>query len=132
MEQNLQKLFKQSSYIPESRLSDDIWSVIESKNNNIAKWKNFGYISLSIVSLSGSVFSIKSLIGEFIKLGFFDYLSLAFSDSGVIATYWKEYVLTLANALPVMSLILSFFLLFVLFVSVQRMSFQSKGRLLIA
>lgn len=132
MEQNLQKLFKQSSYIPESRLSDDIWSVIESKNNNITKWKNFGYISLSIVSLSGSVFSIKSLIGEFIKLGFFDYLSLAFSDSGVIATYWKEYVLTLANALPVMSLILSFFLLFVLFVSVQRMSFQSKGRLLIA
>jgi hypothetical protein len=132
VEQNLQKLFKQSSYHPESRLSGDVWHVIESKNTHINKWKTFGYISLIILSLSGSIFSIKSLIEQFAKLGFFDYLSLAFSDSGVIATYWKEYVLTLANSLPVMSLILSFFLLFVLFISIQRMSFQIKNKLLVA
>ena len=132
MEQNLQKLFKQSSYHPENRLSGDVWHVIESKNSHITKWKTFSYISLIILSLSGSIFSIKSLFEQFTKLGFFDYLSLAFSDSGVIATYWKEYVLTLANSLPVMSLILSFFLLFVLFISIQRISFQIKNRLVVA
>ncbi len=132
MEQNLQKLFKQSSYTPESRLSGDIWSVIEYKSNRIAKFKKYSYMFLSVLSLSGSVFSIKSLIEQFTKLGFFDYLSLVFSDSGVIATYWKEYTLTLVNSLPVISIMISLFLLFVLFISIQKMSHQFKSKLLIA
>jgi len=131
VEQNLQKLFKQSSYHPESRLSDDIWNVIESKNTHITRLKKFGYMSLGILSLSGSIFSIKGLIEQFTKLGFFDYLSLVFSDSGVIATYWKEYILTLVDSLPVMSLVLSFFLLFVLFISIERVSYQFKNKLLV-
>ncbi|MFA6514921.1 MAG: hypothetical protein WCT42_01495 [Candidatus Paceibacterota bacterium] len=132
MEQNLQKLFKQAAYHPESRLSGDVWTAIEVKKAQITKRKKFGYLSLSVLSLSGSVFSIKSLIGELIRLGFFDYFSLAFSDSGVIATYWKEYTLSLADSLPVASLALSFFLLFVLFISIRRASYQFKNKLSIA
>jgi len=132
VEQNLQKLFKNASYLPESRLGDDIWSVIESKNKRITKMKTFGYTFLCVLSLFGSVFSIKSLIEQFTKLGFFEYLSLAFSDSGVLATYWKEYTLTLVNSLPLFSLVLSFSLLFVLFISIQRASYQFKSRLLIS
>lgn len=131
MEQNLQKLFKNASYQPESRLSVDVWNVIESKNTQIIKWKTFGYLGMSVLSLSGSVFSIKGLIEQFTRLGFFDYLSLIFSDGVSIAKYWKEYTLTLANSLPVVSLILSFFLLFILFVSIRRVSYQLKNRLLI-
>jgi len=132
VEKNLQKLFKQSLYQPESRLSDDIWRVIENKNIKISKYKKFGYLGVSILSLSGSVFSIKTLIEQSSRFGFYDYLSLAFSDSGVIATYWKEYILTLANSLPVVSAIFSFALLFVLFVSIRRASFLFKNKLLVA
>ncbi len=132
MEQDLQKLFKQASYVPESRLSGDVFSLIMSKESKITKWKSFGYLGLSVLSLSGSVFSIKSLIVESTRLGFFEYLSLAFSDSGVIAMYWKEYTLSLADSLPVASLALSFFLLFVLFISIRKVSYQFKNKLLIA
>jgi len=131
VEQNLQKLFQKSKYIPESRLSGDIWSTIEYKNTRITKIKKFGYLGLSAFSLLGSIFSIKELIGQFTKFGFFDYLSLIFSDSGTLATYWREYILTLVNSLPVLSLILSFFLLFVLFISIQRASYQFKNKLLL-
>ena len=131
MEENLQKIFKKASLHPESRLSGDIWSLIESKNTQIIKWKTFGYLSLSILSLSGSVLSIKSLIEELSNLGFYDYLSLAFSDSGVIATYWKEYTLSLVDSLPIASLIVTFFLIFVLFISIRRVSCQFKNKLLI-
>lgn len=130
MEQNLQKLFKEASYQPESRLSSDVWSSIEYKSAQITKWKTFGYLGLSILSLSGSVFSIKSLIEQAIQLGFFNYFSLAFSDSGAIATYWKEYTLSLADSLPVVSLALSFFLLFILFISIRNISYQFKNKLL--
>jgi hypothetical protein len=131
VEENLQKIFKKASFRPESRLSGDIWSLIESKNTQIIKWKTFGYLSLVILSLSGSVLSIKSLIEELSNLGFYDYLSLAFSDSGVIATYWKEYTLSLVDSLPVASLIITFFLIFILFISIQRISYQFKNKLLI-
>jgi hypothetical protein len=57
---------------------------------------------------------------------------LAFSDSGVIATYWKEYTLSLADSLPFASLALSFFLLFILFISIRKVSYQFKNKLLIA
>ena len=132
MEQNLQKLFKNATYSPEGRLSGDIWNAIEYKNAQITKWKRFGYLGASVLSLFGSAFSIKSLIAEFSRLGFYDYLSLAFSDSGVIATYWKEYTLSLVDSLPIASLAVLFFLLFVLFISIRRASYQFKNRLLIS
>jgi len=132
VEQNLQKLFKRASYEPESRLSDEVWGLIENKKRRITKWKVFGYSGLSILSLVGSVFSIKILVEQFIRLGFFDYLSLVFSDSSVITIYWKEYTLTLADSLPFASLGVSLFFLFLLFVFINRTSCQFKNRLLIA
>lgn len=132
MEKNLQKLFKQASYTPESRLSGDIWKVIEYKKNHISKINLLKYMILGVLSLSGSIFSIKILIEQLSKLGFFDYLSLVFSDSGIIVTYWKEYIMTLAESLPIFSLNLSFFLLFILFISIRKMSYQFKQKLLLA
>lgn len=130
VEQNLQKLFKQALYEPESRLSGEIWRLIENRNHQIAKWKVFGYSGLSLLSLVGSIFSIKILVEQFIRLGFFDYLSLLFSDGNVIATYWKEYTLTLADSLPFASFGLSLFLLFILFVSIKKVSYQFNNRLI--
>lgn len=132
MEQDLQKIFKQAKYHPEGRLSGDVWATIELRNAHIAKWKKYSYMSLSVLSLFGSVFSIKSLIARSTQLGFFEYLSLAFSDSGVIAKYWREYTLSLADSLPVASLAITLFLLFVLFVSIKRASYQFKTKLLIS
>lgn len=130
MEQNLQKLFKSVKYHPESRLSVDIWNLIESKDKKIIKMKIVGYFSISLLSLFGSIFSIKNLISESIRLGFYEYFSLIFSDSGFIAKYWKEYTLSLVDSLPILSLVLSFFLLFILSISVRRISFQFKNKLL--
>ena len=129
MEQNIQKVFKNATYIPEDRLREDIWRVIEAKNAQIIKWKKLSYMSLSVLSLFGSAFSIKVLIERSTSLGFFKYFSLVFSDSGVIALYWKEYILSLADSLPVASLITTLFLLFVLFISIRRASYQFKSKL---
>ena len=116
MEQDLQKLFKKAVYHPECRLSDDVCRAILAKRKKIIRRNTSIYVLLIVSSLSGSILSIRDLITESSKLGFYKYLSLVFSDGGVIATYWKEYMLTLADSLPVMNLIVSFALLFVLFI----------------
>lgn len=132
MEQNLQKLFKSATYQPEGRLSSDIWLSLEAKSNKINQYKKIGYLSLGILSLSGSVFSINSLIVGLKQLGFFNYLSLIFSDGGLIATYWKEYTLSLVDSMPIASLIISLFFLFILFISIERTFSQFKNKILIA
>lgn len=132
MEQDLQKLFKKAVYHPECRLSDDVCCAILAKRKNIIRRNTSVYVLLIVSSLSGSIFSIRDLITESSKLGFYKYLSLVFSDGGVIATYWKEYMLTLADSLPVMNLIVSFALLFVLFISLKKASSIFKNGLKLA
>jgi len=132
MEKNLQQLFKNARYNPKSHLSDNIYRAIELKNSRIIRIKMFNYLGLGVLSLSGSVFSVIDLVKQSSQLGFYQYLSLAFSDSGVIATYWREYTLSLIDSLPIVSLALSFFLLFTLFVSIRNISYQFKNKLLIA
>lgn len=133
VEQNLQKAFKQSSYLPTNHLSNDIWIAIEHKNNQAAKRKTLGYFSLGFLSLLGSIFSIKFLIEQFIRLGFFDYLALAFSDGSVMATYWREYTGTLVDSLPTANLGLSLVLMLVLFISIKKgVFYQSKRQVLLA
>jgi len=127
---DLKEIFNMAKYHSESRLSGDIWQVIKLKKDRMTSWKIIGYSSLSILSLSGSAISIKSLIEESNKLGFFKYFSLAFSDSGIIATYWREYTLSLVDSLPVISIIISLFLVFVLLLSIERLFSQLKNKLL--
>jgi len=128
VEQNLHKLFKPSSDNKESKLSSDIWNVIESKTTHMTKQKTLFYLSIGAMSLVGTIFSVKSLIEEFLRLGFFNYLSLIFSDIGVITTYWREYTLTLMDSLPVTSLIILFSLLFILFISIRRVSYKFRRK----
>jgi hypothetical protein len=132
MEKNLQQLFKNARYNPKSHLSGNIYRAIELKNSRIIRIKMFSYLGLGVLSLSGSVFSVIDLVKQSSQLGFYQYLSLAFSDSGVIATYWREYTLSLIDSLPIVSLALSFFLLFTLFISIRNISYQFKNKLLIA
>ena len=129
MDDYIKKLFKNSIYLPESRLSDDIWAVVKAKNAKTLRVKKLGYFSLGVLSLSGSILSIKMLIEQFIQLGFFKYLSLIFSDGGIIATYWKEYTLSLIDSLPIASLAVFLFFLFMLVISINKISYQYKNKL---
>lgn len=126
MGNNLHEIFKSASYQPESRLSADVWSAIEARSAKRAKIKTFGYSLVGIVSLFGSILSIRSLISESIKLGFYNYFSLIFRDGGILATYWREYTLTLVDSLPIATLGLSLALLFVLFISIRNVSYSLK------
>lgn len=128
MEEGLKKVFQNSIYFPEGRLSEDIWITIKKKNDQIIKVKKIGYMSLSILSLSGCVLSVKNLIEHSVRLGFWDYVSLVFSDGLKIIKYWKEFSLSLIHSLPATSLILTLILIFLLLSSVRGLSYQFKNK----
>lgn len=44
--------------------------------------------------------------GQLYASGFYEYLSLAFSDRTLVLTYWREFVLSLVESLPSLALVL--------------------------
>lgn len=128
----IKKAFQNASYHPESRLSDDIWCVINKKRKNNIKIKFWIYSILVFLSLGGIVPTFKTLLSQLSNSGFYQYLSLASSDSSIIASYWKEFVLSLISTLPYASLVLSIFLLFMLFISIRKVLEQFRSQLLVA
>jgi len=133
MDSDLIKAFQKAKYHPESRLSDDILLFIrirQARKNNIKFWI---YSSTGVVSFVGLFFSIKLLIADFIQSGFYEYLSLVFSDSKALS-YWKEITLSITESLPMTNLIISLSLVFIFLLSLRFMArnIRLRPKLLIA
>jgi hypothetical protein len=128
VKKDLNTLFKQAIYYPENRLSDDIFLSISNQEAKSRRVKLWIYSSAIVLSLAGLIPVIIDLLSQFANSGFYEYLSLALLSSGSISSYWKEFILSLADSLPVMSLTLSFLLLFILFISARLIMRQFKFR----
>ncbi len=75
---------------------------------------------VDILALSGLVASVIYLSSLFAKSGFIQYLSLIVSDGGLLFSYWRELVLSLAESLPVLGLIAFLFIITVLVWSIAK------------
>lgn len=60
-----------------------------------------------IFSLIVLVPAIKLLANDFINSGFYNYITLIWSDKTIITTYWKDFTLSLLESLPVTSIMLT-------------------------
>lgn len=60
-----------------------------------------------------------NMFGRLQDSGFLNYLALFFTDTSVVATYWKEFSLSLVEAVPFFELTLVLFLVMSLFVSLK-------------
>lgn len=132
MDENLSKLLKQAKNHPGTGLPDDIWHSIQTKQTKSLKIQSLVYGIAGILSLGGFVFMSIYVVKEFISSGFFQYVSVAFSGGGLFATYWKEYLLTLADSLPVASLGAMLFLLVSMLISFRKVVHQFKNKLLVS
>ena len=132
MENNLSKLMKNAYTEPESRLSSDIWRSIQIKQAKSLKIQSLVYGIAGILSLGGFVFMSISVVKEFVASGFFQYVSVAFGSNGLFMVYWKEYLLSLADSLPVASLGTMLFLLVSMLVSFRKVVRQFKNQLLVS
>lgn len=125
MEKDLNSLFKKITLEPNISLKDRVFEAIYLRKKKIAHQKTLVYLGSSFVFLIGSIFSFQFLIKGLKSFGFFEYVSLIFSDGSALSLIWKDYLLTLVDSLPVVSLGLSLFLLFLLFVSIKKVSYYN-------
>ncbi len=118
MDNNLNNIFKKAIYIPENRLSNDILLAISDKDRKNAHIKLWVNSTIGVFSFVGFFPAFKLLLSDFAQSGFYQYLSLVFSD-GHITSYWKEIILSITESIPMISLTLSLALVFIFILSLR-------------
>ena len=102
---------------PREGLLGFILASIENEKRRLAKIRLLYASATGILSIATLVPMTIYFINQFWQSGFYQYLSLVFSNGGLVATYWKELLLSLAESLPVLSIMAVLILVLVLLTS---------------
>lgn len=119
MQERLKKVFLKAIYTPEKSLADQIWHAIALHNKRITRLKIWTFSLTGSASLLFFIPMLKILLNDFTRSGFYEYLSLAFSNGGSLIAYWKDFLSLLAESLPVISIISTLTLVFIFFLSLK-------------
>ncbi|MEI6042421.1 MAG: hypothetical protein WCQ00_02535 [bacterium] len=99
----LEEMDKQVISAPYDLANRIIFSIDEKAKQN-AKYKALGLSFVSMISFFVSIPIIAQIITSFTQSGFYNYVSIIFSDSDVAMVYWKEIVMSLAESLPIIGI----------------------------
>lgn len=124
MDEKLRKLFLEQTYAPEAELKNKAWQAIVRREKRINNFKLWFFSSISFLSTVGLYSMLQILFHDLAQSGIYQYISLAFSDTGSVVTFWKEFAFSIADALPIVSITLSLSLLFTFFLAVRYTSKQ--------
>lgn len=124
MQNKLTKIFQKARHESDPGLASGIWLTITMREKRMARYKLWAFALTGLASFEGLVPAFKILLGDFARSGFYEYFSLIFSNSGSILSYWKEFVFSLAESLPTMSIILTLSLVFILILSLKNLTKQ--------
>ncbi|HEY5383157.1 MAG TPA: hypothetical protein VIJ88_01215 [Candidatus Paceibacterota bacterium] len=78
------------------------------------------FSALAICSGAALVPAMQYAAGQFYASGFYDYLTLIFSDRSLVLTYWQQFSLSLVESLPSLALLLLLPIIFLLAYSMRR------------
>lgn len=91
---------------PPAELENIIFTRIREEARRSARMRFIGTTLLSLGSFISLIPSFMYFMQNIRTSGFYDYLSLFFSDTATLASYWKEFSLSLAESLPFFALTL--------------------------
>ena len=105
MNNNYEKLFQKLEQIePSEQLRSRIMSSIRLEARRFARIRLAFFGTAAMVSLAGMIPSFQYAAREFYQSGFYEYLSLLFSDSGAVISSWKTFAFSLAETMPLAEL----------------------------
>lgn len=91
--------------------------------------KKYLAVSFAVASASavGLVFSIQYIAQAISQSSFYQYLSLLFSDSDIVLSYWKSFAMSLVESMPFFAVTLVLFAVVALMMSI-RVLIKNSGR----
>lgn len=79
------------------------------------------FVSTIVVPSSavGIWFAVSYMTQEFYQSSFYNYFSLLFSDTDIILVYWQQFVLSLAESVPLIGVTVSLVVIAIFLVSIR-------------
>jgi hypothetical protein len=107
MQNKYKKLFGYINLIePPKGLGGRIMNIINVEEKRLARIRAWAFGSSTVASFGLSMWTVVYLIKSANESGFWQYLSLIFSENGAVLAYWRELSLALVESLPIASLII--------------------------
>jgi hypothetical protein len=119
MQANLKDIFQKAKYEPDENLAFSVWQTLITREKREAKFKLWSFSFIGIFSFVGLIPTFQTLLSNLSHSGFYEYFSLIFSDGGAMLNNSKEFSLSLAESLPIMSIIFTLSMIFVCFLSLK-------------
>ena len=99
----LNRIGREEMTLPSNLVSKIVLS-LDKKVSHDSKVKALGLSFVSFISFLISIPIISQIITSFTQSGFYNYISIIFSDSDVAFIYWKEILISLIESLPVLGI----------------------------
>ncbi len=117
-EESYKRFFEQLPEVaPPPGLNEAVLARIERTKKHSARRWCIGMSALAASSFAALIPAFRYAAEEGYRSGSYHYLSLLFSDSGVVLASWREFTLTLAESLPLLQASVFLGTLFVLLTS---------------
>ena len=105
MSKNIQQLFESSRADTLSPgLESRVLARLEKEKKSLARRNLFIFGAADVLSGAGLVLTLIYVANLFVTSGFYNYISLFWSDTGAIGVFWQEMLLSLVESLPVLGL----------------------------
>jgi hypothetical protein len=112
---------------PPAELQSKIMSRIGALSKlKVLKWKITIFATSSAVSAAAAVFAFVIFKNNLAETGFWQFLSLLFSDYQILAAYWQNYLMSLAESMPISSFVLLLMCIFIFCESVRLLANNAK------
>ena len=117
---DLGELIKNITVEPETGLNERIFKSINKKEKDLYQLKLVTFTIIGLSSLATLIPVIKIIINDFNNSGLYEYSSLIFSNTESILTLGKEYILIIAESMPILSITLTLSVLFIFILSIKK------------
>jgi len=106
---------------PPAGLLDAIILKINEKSLRMARIRFVFFTLLSLAALSAFIPAWQELRLEISQSGFLQFASLLFSDLGIVANYWQDFTMTMAESLPILGISAVLAAIFAFLISIKYM-----------
>ena len=113
-------------YQPSHELRESILSRIATEEHQRARRYLLASFTAATVSVAGIVFAGTYVVRAIYEARFYQYVSLLFSDTDIVLSYWREFMLSLAEALPFFAITLVLVAVATLMLSIRMLTSTSR------
>lgn len=86
---------------PKDLLDRIFFRINKEQRKRVLRARIVSFGSISIIAAVVLVFSLGELQKEIAQSGFTNFISILFSDWGIVSIYWKEFAISLLESMPI-------------------------------